>query len=95
MLKIIYNYEKKLLNTAGALIPFVDIIKDDPLFVIYGDNYIIFDLLKLKKFHERKKSDFSILLTRRNQVKHSGVVNLNNQQRVLRFVEKHGGYLLV
>jgi len=86
--KIIYNYEKELLNTAGALIPFIKIIKDEPLFVIYGDNYISIDLLELKKFHDIKKSDFSVLLSRRNKVKHSGVVNLNYQQRIVKFIEK-------
>ena len=44
---ITYNYEPDLLGTAGAVLPFKSNLGDDPFFVIYGDNYICFDLLDL------------------------------------------------
>ena len=50
---ITYNKEKHLLNTAGALLPFCELIINEPLFVIYGDNYISFELLDLKRFHDQ------------------------------------------
>ena len=86
--KIIYNNEKILLNTAGALLPFYELIINDPLFVIYGDNYISFNLLDLKRFHDQKMSDFSILLCNRNKVKNSGIVSLDKNNRILQFIEK-------
>ena len=86
--KITYNNEKDLLNTAGALLPFYELILNEPLFVIYGDNYISFNLLDLKRFHDQKMSDFSILLSYRNKVKNSGIVSLDKNNRIYKFIEK-------
>ena len=77
-----------MLNTAGALLPFCELIINEPLFVIYGDNYISFELLDLKRFHDQKLSDFSILFSNRNKVKNSGIASLDKNNRVLQFIEK-------
>ena len=83
-----YNFEPDLLGTAGALLPFKNNLKDDSFFVIYGDNYISFDLLHLKLFNEKMNADISILFHWRKDVSNSGIAIFNNKDRITKFVEK-------
>ena len=83
-----YNFEPDLLGTAGALLPFKKNLKDDSFFVIYGDNYISFDLLHLKSFNEKMNADISILFHWRKDVSNSGIAIFNNKDRITKFVEK-------
>ena len=85
---ITYNYEPSLLGTAGALLPFQDILKDDPFFVIYGDNYICFDLVDLKLFNERMKADISILFHWRRDINNSGMAKFDSNGQIKNFIEK-------
>ena len=83
-----YNFEPDLLGTAGALLPFKNYLTDDSFFVIYGDNYISFDLLHLKLFNEKMNADISILFHWRKDVSNSGIAIFNNKDRITKFVEK-------
>ena len=85
---ITYNYEPNLLGTAGALIPFKKELKNEPIFVIYGDNYISFDLLHLKLFNEKMNADISILFHWRKDISNSGIAIFNSKDRITKFVEK-------
>jgi len=85
---ITYNYEPSLLGTAGALLPFQDILKDDPFFVIYGDNYINIDLVDLQLFNEKMKADISILFHWRNDIRRSGTANFDSKGKIKNFIEK-------
>ena len=89
-----YNYEPSLLGTAGALLPFQNILKNGPFFVIYGDNYISFDLMDLKYFNEKINADISILFHWRNDINNSGIAEFNPDSRIIKFVEKLGKYLM-
>ena len=85
---ITYNYESSLLGTAGALLPFQDILKDDPFFVIYGDNYINIDLVDLQLFNKIMKADISILFHWRNDISRSGTANFDSKGKIKYFIEK-------
>jgi len=85
---ITYNYEPDLLGTAGALISFKNELKNEPIFVIYGDNYISFDLLDLKLFNEKMNADISILFHWRKNVSSSGIAVFNKKNRIMKFIEK-------
>jgi len=85
---ITYNYEPDLLGTAGALLPFQNKLKNEPFFVIYGDNYVSFDLMDLKLFNERMNADISILFHWRKNVSNSGIAMFNNKDQIMKFVEK-------
>lgn len=89
--KITYNYESYLLGTAGALIPFKEKITPTPFFVIYGDNYINFDLLKLSNFNNKSNGDISILFHWRRDVNNSGVANFDKNGKIIKFIEKPVG----
>ena len=85
---ITYNYEPDLLGTAGALIPFKNELKNEPIFVIYGDNYISFDLLDLKLFNEKMNADISILFHWRRDIKNSGIAEFDSSGQIKKFIEK-------
>ena len=86
--KIHYHYEKEILGTAGALMPFQKSLIDSPFFVIYGDNFIDFDLLDLKIFHEKNIADISILFHWRKDVMSSGIASFKGDDRIVKFIEK-------
>ena len=86
--KIKYNYETELLGTVGGVKSFNRDIGQHPFFVIYGDTYLDFDLSTLKEFHERKGSDFTVVLFRLDDTSNSGVVKLDRCERIKKFVEK-------
>ena len=87
-LNIHYNYEPEILGTAGALEPFLSKLNDEPLFIIYGDNFTKIDLKSLYQYHLDKKSDFTIAMHFREDVIHSGVLECTQYGRVERFIEK-------
>ena len=85
---ITYNYEADLLGSAGALLPFQNNLKDNPFFVIYGDNYLHFDLMDIKLFHEKMKADISVLFHWRRDVSNSGIAIFDSKDRINKFIEK-------
>lgn len=92
--RITYSYENQLLGTAGAVRKIADEYWGDELstafLVVYGDNLLSdFDLSDLITFHEAKHGLATICLYRKpEEVWKSGVVLLDGQGRVLKFVEK-------
>jgi mannose-1-phosphate guanylyltransferase len=87
-LEINYSYEPALLGTAGALNNFRTQLADADILVIYGDNYVDLDLRALKQFHEEKKAFVTAGVHRRDDVSQSGMIELDSDKRIKRFVEK-------
>jgi NDP-sugar pyrophosphorylase family protein len=85
---IIYNFEPELLGSSGALLPFQNNLKDNPFFVIYGDNCLSFDLMDIKLFHEKMKADISVLFHWRSDVSNSGIAIFDSKDRINKFIEK-------
>ena len=87
---ISYSFEPQLLGTAGAISKFYKDLLGMPFLVIYGDNYFgsDLDLLDLKRFHEEKMSEFTIVLSHLDDVSQSGIAELTDNGRIIRFVEK-------
>jgi NDP-sugar pyrophosphorylase family protein len=84
---ITYSHEPELLGTAGAVKKLESFFQDTFL-VIYGDNLIECDLHRLLAFHQERAGIVTIALHYRDDVTKSGVVALDEFNRVLRFVEK-------
>lgn len=82
-----YSYEESLLGTAGALKVIADFF-DDSFILWYGDNLCHLNLPKLINFHRTKGGIGSIVLHWRRDVSQSGIVDLNHDCRILRFLEK-------
>lgn len=87
-LKITYSYEPELLGTAGALNNFRTQLAGADILVLYGDNYVDLDLRALKQFHQEKKAFVTAAVHRREDVSQSGMIELNADKRIKRFVEK-------
>lgn len=90
--KISYSYEKKLLGTAGALKnPASGIekeLRDGTFMVVYGDNLTDFAYTKLIKFHKENQALLSLGLYRCPDPWTMGVVEISEEGKILKFVEK-------
>jgi mannose-1-phosphate guanylyltransferase len=84
---ITYSYEPELLGTAGAAKK-LEYYFQETFLVIYGDNLIDCDLKRLFSFHDEHSGMVTIVLHHRDDVSNSGVVSIDAQDRVTRFVEK-------
>jgi len=87
-LKITYNYEPRLLGTAGGLLYFLKWLQHEPYYVIYGDNYSNVELSDIKVYHDSVVSDFTIALHWVKNIKNSGFVELDKVGKVNKFIEK-------
>ena len=93
--RITYSYDKEILGTSGAVRKIVEDfgknLWDNNFLVVYGDNYfpLSFDVTSLIDFHFRRRAEATIgLFDKFEEVPKSGVVMLNEDNRVTCFVEK-------
>lgn len=82
-----YSFEPELLGTAGAVRKVAGFF-DGPFFVWYGDNLSSCRLDQLWKQHSRKGGAATIGLHHRDDPTQSGIVNLDENDRIKRFLEK-------
>lgn len=74
-------------GTAGA-VAFAREFLDETFIIVSGDLVTNFDLKKIKKFHEKKKSQLTITLTPVENPLQFGVVIANKEDRIEKFLEK-------
>jgi len=86
-IRINYSVEPELLGTAGA-VKKVEQVFDGPFFVWYGDNLSTCRLDRLWQFHQSKSGVATIALHYREDPTRSGIVGLDENDRVTRFFEK-------
>ncbi len=85
--RITYSLEREPLGTAGG-VKNVAWFFDSPFFVWYGDNLSNCDLHSLYAFHRAKGGVATIALHYREDPTASGIVDLDAQDRITRFLEK-------
>jgi NDP-sugar pyrophosphorylase family protein len=89
--RVTYSREAELLGTAGALKPVEDQLRTGPFLVVYGDNYLDFDLHKLTRAHANNAAVATIALFSPRRHPNTGVVGgrveMDGAGRILRFVE--------
>ena len=83
-----YFFEDTLRGTAGGVKAAESILGDAPFFVIYGDNLIHADLRRLAEFHASHDSVGTMALFQHPNPTAAGIVELNLEGRITRFVEK-------
>jgi NDP-sugar pyrophosphorylase family protein len=66
-----------------------------PFLVIYGDNYYNYNLAEIIKFHNEKKGLGTIGVYEKEDVSQSGIVEMNNNNKIIRFIEKPKPYEIV
>ena len=93
-INIKYSFESELLGTSGAVKKIVsdywenDSNNEELFFVIYGDNFSDYDLTSIKKKLKDTDSLAVIAFHFRQDTSHSGVAEFDENQRILKFVEK-------
>lgn len=87
-LTIAYEYEPALLGTAGAVRNAAARLRNGDFLVVYGDNLSTIDIAALVAFHREKDADLTIALYHRDDPSSSGIVALDKDSRITRFVEK-------
>ena len=83
-----YLFERSLLGTAGGVKNFERWLGPDPFLVIYGDNWIDYDLTALLERHVASKADMSVAVFPMPDARQSGVVLMTASGRIREFVEK-------
>jgi mannose-1-phosphate guanylyltransferase len=94
-LRVEYSLEPELLGTAGAVKKVADFFNAAPFFVIYGDNFSQWDLGRLEACFDSKRAGDSgrealgvMAVHWREDLTHSGMVETDAADRILRYVEK-------
>jgi NDP-sugar pyrophosphorylase family protein len=84
---ITYSYEPTLLGTAGA-VKKIESFFDSTFLVVYGDNLTTCDLARLCTYHKDKRGTGTVALFHRDDPTASGIVGLDENDRITRFLEK-------
>jgi len=86
-LKITYAIEEKLLGTAGG-VKNVEWFFDGPFILWYGDNLCACNLKQMWDFHQTSRGLATMALHYRDDPTASGIVGLDENYRIQRFLEK-------
>ena len=87
-IRLHYFFEDTLRGTAGGVKAAERLFRDEPFFVIYGDNLIHADLRRLAEFHTARGGEATVSLFHHPNPTAAGIVGLDESNRVTRFVEK-------
>lgn len=92
--EIFYSPEPSLLGTAGALKQAKKIVGgfDATFAVIYGDNLTDMRFENLLAKHSQEQAACTLALFHREDVSASGIVEIDNDDRLIRFLEKPMSY---
>ena len=86
---ISYAVEKELLGTAGAIKNAEEFLEGHENFlVLNGDSFLKFSASELLKFHKSKNANFTFLVTTKGEEERSGNIMLNQENKVIKFMEK-------
>lgn len=85
--RISYSAEEKLLGTAGAVKKLESHFSNSFL-VVYGDNLSNCNITQLINFHRERDGIGAIAVFEIENPTSSGIVKLNKEQRILKFLEK-------
>lgn len=85
-----YAYEPRLLGTAGAAKALAAEFRGGPFLVVYGDNYLDLDWPGFLAGASAKGGLGTIAVFEKSDVTGSGIVELAEGDRVVRFLEKPG-----
>ncbi|HLH79988.1 MAG TPA: NDP-sugar synthase [Chthonomonas sp.] len=89
-----WAYEDRLWGDAGSLKRAEDFFKDETFLVIGGDDLTDMDLSRLLKTHREKKALATIALSIVDDPSEYGIVLMNEEGRITRFLEKPKGEVI-
>jgi NDP-sugar pyrophosphorylase family protein len=85
---ITYRHERHPAGTAGAVRAISGCLQNEPLMVVYGDNWLGMDLLPFILHHNVSCADCTLMTSIPEDRSQCGMVEEDEQGRVTRFVEK-------
>lgn len=88
-LHIRYSVENKQLGTGGAILNALNLVNDEKLLILNGDTYFNVDYNKMLDFSKKNNSRFTIALRLVDDSKRYGVVELDESNKIINFVEKN------
>jgi NDP-sugar pyrophosphorylase family protein len=87
--RIHYSVEESPLGTAGGVRRAVRFLGDhEPFLVWYGDNLSLCDVRRLRELHLVRGGIATIALNQQQDVRQSGIVGIDDDDRISRFLEK-------
>src|SRR5579862_3292952 len=92
--KILWEHEDKLWGDAGSVKRAEDFFQNETFLVIGGDDLTDMDLSKLLKAHRDKKALATIALSLVDDPSEYGIVEMNENDRITRFLEKPKGEVI-
>lgn len=87
-IRIDYAIEDEPLGTGGGIKKAFGLIGGNRAFVLNGDTFFKFDLIRHFDFHSIRKTDFSLTLREVEEVARYGAVELDDDKRIIAFREK-------
>lgn len=87
-MSVCYSHEHPPLGTAGALRLALPLYRSDPVMVFNGDSYCEVDLKDLCEYHQKKKSEGTVVTTLARNSRRYGCVETDPENRVTKFLEK-------
>jgi len=87
--EIIFSIEDVPLGTGGAIKKAKPFITSDNILIANGDSICAVNCLSLLKFHQRKTSDFTMVLSEDHKRQDAGIVKINRNNRIVSFHEKN------
>ena len=87
-IRLHYFFEETLRGTAGGVKGAEAVLGDAPFYVIYGDNLIHADLRRLWDFHRSHGGAATVALFHHPNPSAAGIVAIEGDGRITRFVEK-------
>lgn len=88
--KIVLSYEKKLLNTGGAIVNNSHLLDNQTFMLVHADNLSFCDFNKFIEAHKNRPEDceLTMMLFHTDRPKSCGIVELDSLNRVIEFHEK-------
>ena len=87
-LEIAYSKEPEPLGTGGAIKNAKVVIQSDPFLVLNGDCFCALDYQKFVDFHSQKKAKATLSLSRLEEKKDFGTIQIGEDDQILSFQEK-------
>lgn len=87
-LKIIYSQEENLLGTAGGVKRLESFFAKERFILVYGDVLTDFNITKMIACHLKNRGIATIALFAASNAQEVGIVEIDQQKRILNFVEK-------
>ncbi len=88
-IKVKITYEETLLGSGGTIKRNWDFVKDEEMFfIIYADNLTNLNMNNMLQFHSHNKRDFTLALFRVPNPSECGIVELDDNLKIISFTEK-------